>query len=105
MLIITIAQVARQDELKALVEEFRMPIVRMEQDLHVLLDGLEGMSASIIESRTAFIDMIFIADKKREEICTWLSDIPHSRYHRTASKNRKEGTCQWILKTAKFQAW
>lgn len=60
MLMITTAQVGRHVELKALVEEFRVPIVRMEQNLHVLLDGLEGTVAWIVELRTASADIIFI---------------------------------------------
>lgn len=60
MLMIATAQVSRHVELKALVEEFRVPIVRMEQNLQVLLDGLEGTVAWIVELRTASADIIFI---------------------------------------------
>lgn len=101
MLMIMTAQVERHAELKALVEEFGMPIVRMEHNLQLLIDGLEGMLAWIVELRTAFVDIIYL-DVKRHKICTWLSDIPYTRYHRTAATSRREGTCQWLLQTAKF---
>lgn len=46
LLIIITAQVARHKEMKELLEEFRLPIVRMEQNLEVLRDGLEGKNDS-----------------------------------------------------------
>lgn len=46
LLKIITAQVARHKEMKELLEEFRLPIVRMEQNLEVLRDGLEGKNDS-----------------------------------------------------------
>ncbi|KAH0602388.1 uncharacterized protein H6S33_008727 [Morchella sextelata] len=63
----------RYKELQMLLNEFKMPIVRIERDLEILVDGLEV--------------------SKRKAILDWISKTPYTKYHRTAKKNRTEGTC------------
>ncbi|KAI5840807.1 hypothetical protein DFP73DRAFT_557932 [Morchella snyderi] len=75
----------RCKELQILLNEFKTPIVRIERKLETLVDGLE--------------------DSKRKEILDWISKTPCAKYHRTAKKNRKEGTCEWLLEGDGFRKW
>ncbi|RPB14650.1 hypothetical protein P167DRAFT_604081 [Morchella conica CCBAS932] len=75
----------RYKQLQMLLNEFKMPIVRIERNLETLVDGLE--------------------DSKREKILDWISKTPYTKYHRTAKKNRKEGTCEWLLEGDRFDQW
>lgn len=104
VLIITKARVSRHEELKALLEEFREPPVRTEQ-MRILRDGLEGKSACPDGIKFEIQHYPPHSASKRETICSWISDLPYTRYHRTASAGRGQGTCHWLLQTAQFQAW
>lgn len=47
-LMVTTDQINRNEEVKRLLKEFNMPIIRIEQNLELLRDGLEGMNVPFI---------------------------------------------------------
>lgn len=43
--------------------------------------------------------------QERCDILKWISEIPYETDHDTASKDRVNGTCEWLLKTPQYLDW
>lgn len=72
-------------KLQELLASLTKPILRTDETVSSLLKRVE--------------------DSEGFKILEWISNIPYGKYHDTVRVQRTNGTCEWLLKHARFQEW
>ena len=81
----SLADNARYRNLVTLLEGLRMPMVRLEDKLQTVRDGLSSTM--------------------QQEIFDWLSPMPHRQHHDQIYSNVLPGSGQWFLNHQQLLAW
>ena len=75
----------REDKLKQMLEDFQVPILRVDSRVATMCAKLEGA--------------------ERSAILQWISGIPYKANHHTACEGRTIGTGAWLVKHESYLSW